>query len=198
MEKPTCGIGALSDSSRCVVEEVIAQVGSCEEALRGVEATIVEKDLTYRWGEFVVKKTSQEQRTFGKKGTTLDDLVNLGEILTSPYHIFEELPGSKSDELCVRLTPANPKADLQSAAGEENMVITALFSRAPASLLNMDIKVVLPLLLKLLLKSQTAGIAFTYVRGVPVPKSMFLRVQTKGLGTLRLGWGSEVEIEYRE
>ena len=57
---------------------------------------------------------------------------------------------------------------------------------------------VVPWPIKLLIKSQAVKVVFDYVRSVPVPKSLRMRVLTKGLGRWRWGTGSEVEVRYKE
>lgn len=190
------GLKVLSDEARAVVEEVFAQLEHYVEALEGVEATIVEKDLAYENGEHVLKETRQETRTLGKS-QTLDDLVDVRELLSNPTHAFEELPGTGPDEVHIRIMPAGPVAFAAASATGKDVVVTAVFSRLPARLLRMKAAMVnLPLLFRLLLKSQTMDITFGQVRGVPVPTSLHMRVHGRSVGVGNADWSNRIEISY--
>ncbi len=65
-------MNALGFHARAVIDELIAQLECRGEALQGVEVTIVTKELAYRRGKFVVKKTSEERRTLGGEQVLAD------------------------------------------------------------------------------------------------------------------------------
>lgn len=185
------GVTALSAASRQVVQDILAQLEHYEQSLQGVEVTILEKELVYRGGQFVVEETRQEQRTLGQD-QTLDDLLDLRKLLSGPGHTFRELPARSPDELRVRITPSAP-----SAMGE-SVALTMILSKVPARLLRIETEAAgLPVLFKALIKSQAMEITFDYVRGVPVPTLVRLHLLSRGVGALRFGAGSEIEVRYK-
>jgi hypothetical protein len=241
----------LSVSTRRVVDEVLAQLEHYKDALRGVRATVIERELARRrskfvakesrekqpvpaeerWGAFddpggmraraerlraqaerlraqaerrinalqgksVVQKTHEEQWYPAEE--SLDSVGSPYEVLTSSKHILKELPSNERNEVRIRATPAAAeKFDLANFPEEDNLAFILTMSRVPARLLRMEAELVnVPWWFKWLLKAVEFRIEFDYVHGVPVPKTSFMWIQSRGIGPWRLRMGSETEVRY--
>jgi hypothetical protein len=235
----------LSASAKKVVDEVIAQLERSKDALQGVEATIIERELAYRrgevgvkqvpekrrvpakkkrdvfdpdgmlaqaerlkaqaqrridalqQGEFVVKETREEQWSPAEEA--LDSVGSPYEVLTSSKRTLEELPSNERNEIRIRAAPAETKFDFANFPGEDNLAFILTMSREPARLLKVEAELVnVPWWFKWLLKSMEVRIEFDYIRSVPVPKTSFTWIQSRGIGPWRIEMGDEVEVRYTE
>jgi hypothetical protein len=186
----------LSASAKRVIDEVLAQLERYEDALQGVEATVIEKDLAYRRGEIVVKETREEPWSPAEEER--DSVGNPYEVLTSSRHTLKELPGNEQNEVRIRATPAiTEKFDFANFPSEDNLAFILTMSRAPVRLLRMEAELVnVPWWLKWLLKSVECRIEFDYIRGIPVPKTSFMWITSRGIGPWRLQIGNETEVRY--
>jgi hypothetical protein len=119
------------------------------------------------------------------------------EILTSSRYTLEELPTNERNEIRIRATPAEVEKFDFASFPENNFAFTITMSSVPARLFRIEIALVnMPWWFKWLLKSMEAETTFCYIRGVPVPKTRFLRLLSRGIGPLRLGMGGEAETRY--
>ncbi len=183
--------------TRIIVDEILAQLKSRSETLRGIEATIIEKELTYRRGQFVVKKTTQESRTLSRE-QNLDDEDGLLELLANPKYHLKELRSGKQNELRIHLQPVAPKKlDFKNSSMEDSIAVTLFLQQAPVQLLRMEAELVnVPWWFKWVIKSLDNGVEFEYVRGIPAPKCSFMRTLSRGIGSWRWGTGQEIEFLY--
>lgn len=186
----------LSASAKRVIDEILAQLERYEDALQGVEATVIEKDLAYRQGEFVVKETREERWSPAEEER--DSVGNPYEVLTSPKRTLEELPSNERNEVRIRATSAiTEKFDFTNFPSEGNLAFILTMSSAPARLLRMEAELVnVPWWLKWLLKSVECRIEFDYIRGIPVPETSFMWITSRGIGPWRLQMGNETKIRY--
>jgi hypothetical protein len=148
-------------------------------------------------GESVVQKTHEEQWYPAEE--RLDSVGSPYEVLTSPKRTLKELPSNERNEVRIRATPAAAeKFDLANFPEEDNLAFILTMSRVPARLLRMEAELVnVPRWFKWLLKAVECRIEFDYIRGVPVPKTSFMWIQSRGIGPWRLQMGNETEVRYQ-
>src|SRR5512138_1068446 len=159
----------LSFQARTVIDELIAQLKCRAEALQGVEVTIIETELAYRKGKFVVKNSKEEKRTLGGE-QVLADLVDPLDCFDNTKCHIQELASGRHGEVRLRAIPIpekQPEAD--SYQGKEEFIMTLIISRVPMRLLSIEAKMInVPRWFKWVIKSLDASIEFDYIRGVPV------------------------------
>jgi hypothetical protein len=193
----------LKASTRQILDELLAQLEKRGETLRGVEATIITKELAYRQGEFVVKETRKEQSVLSdtqKAGGVMDDLTILCEMLAGSKYSIEELPGGKHNLIRILAKPANPgKFNIANFRPDDHQAAIAVISKTPVQLLELKLLLVnLPWWIRSLLKSFDSMVEIEYIRGIPIPKKSFSRALSKGIGSWRIGGGEEIEFRYKE
>jgi hypothetical protein len=195
--RPTVQTAHLSLTARKVVDEILGQLEHREDALRGLEGTIIDSTLAYRRGRFVVEKTSEEPWSPAEEARA--GLSAIYEELNSSRLVLEELACDDPNEIRIRATPAVVgEFDFASFPAEDNLAFTMTMSTVPARLLRVEMELVnLPWWLRWLLKLEETSIEFDYIRGVPVPRTSSIRILSRGIGSLRLAMGSEIEVRYR-
>jgi hypothetical protein len=196
--EPVSRVAELRISARKVIAEILAQLERREDALQGVEAIVIEKELAYHRGEFVVKETREKPWSLEEEG--LEGYGGPYEVLGGSNRILEELPSSEGNEIRIRATPPVPdKVDTMDFPGPENLAVTVTMSVVPPRLLKMEAEFVhLPKWLKWLLKTAEVEMVFDYIRGVPVLKTGYVHLLSRGIGPLRFGMGNETETRYKE
>ncbi len=197
--KPISQAPKLKDSPRNILDELLTQLESRGKTLRGIEATILIKELAYRRGVFVVKEIRKEQQVLGEE-PRLGDLGDPCNVLISSEYCLEELPETKHNVIRLQAKPARPgKFNIMDFRAEDHQAAIVTINKVPVQLLEIKLLLVnLPWWINGLLKSVEAKVEFEYIRGVPVPRKSFSRILSKGIGFWRIGGGEEIEVQYKE